>query len=483
MTRRRPAAGDQAAALGTEPVPRLLWHACTQTTMSVGVYGIYALTNAWFVARGVGTVAFAAVNLVAPLLLLLGAVATTVGVGGASLVSRSLGLGDLDQAARAAGNAFVAFWATAIGVGVVGVVLLDPLLILLGATSQTRGYAHDYGLIVLAGSVTATGFSSVVRAEGRLRFSTLLWVIPVLIHIALDPLLIFGLHLGVRGAALGTVGGQVVSMAMSVWFFFVQRHRPYRITLAHLRPHGPTLRRLVSVGGPSILGGIGLTVVTVLANNLLVTVGGTLALSAFALCTRIGTFVTMPQTGIAQGLQPVVGYNIGRGLPDRVRQATSLTLRATVIYGIGVCVALLALANPLTGLFTDDPAVHAQATGAIRVLAVSYPFAGIAPLVSARLQAAGQPGYSYWLSAGTIPGVRAPLLLAFSRLGTAGLWISFPTAEFATAVLAVIVLRRTATARAPASRPATAEEPHGRTNTQNASTYRDESLTRRGHRC
>jgi len=431
-------------SFGTEPVARLLWHACTQTTMSVGVYGIYALTNAWFIARGVGAVAFAAVNLVAPLLLLLGAVATTVGVGGASLVSRSLGLGDLDQAARAAGNAFIAFWATAIGVAVVGVVLLDPLLALLGATPQTRGYAHDYGLIVLAGSVTATGFSSLVRAEGRLRFSTLLWVVPVLVHIALDPLLIFGLHLGVRGAALGTVGGQAVSMAMSVWYFFVQRHRPYRITLAHLRPHGPTLRALVSVGAPTILGGIGLTMVTALANNLLVTVGGTLALSAFALCARIGTFVTMPQIGIAQGLQPIVGYNTGRGLTGRVERATTLTLRATVIYGAGVCVALLALADPLTGLFTDDPAVHAQATDALRVLAIGYPFAGIAPLVSARLQAAGQPRYSYWLSAGTIPAVRAPLLLAFSRLGTTGLWISFPTAEFATALLAIIVLRRTA---------------------------------------
>jgi Na+-driven multidrug efflux pump len=200
----------------------------------------------------------------------------------------------------------------------------------------------------------------------------------------------------------------------------------------------------VSVGAPAILGGIGLTMVTALANNLLVTVGGTLALSAFALCARIGTFVTMPQIGIAQGLQPIVGYNTGRGLTDRVERAATLTLRATVIYGACVCVALLALADPLTGLFTDDPAVHAQATDALRVLAIGYPFAGIAPLVSARLQAAGQPRYSYWLSAGTIPAVRAPLLLAFSRLGTTGLWISFPTAEFATALLAIIVLRRTA---------------------------------------
>src|SRR5262245_59082602 len=164
---------DPAAALGTAPVGQLLWHACTQTTMSVGVYGIYALTNAWFVARGVGAVAFAAVNLVAPVLLMIGAVATTVGVGGSSLVSRSLGRGDAGLAGRAAGNAFLVFWATAITVGVGGVLLLDPLLTLLGAIPDTRSYAHDYGLIVLAGAITGTGFSSLVRAEGRMRFSTL----------------------------------------------------------------------------------------------------------------------------------------------------------------------------------------------------------------------------------------------------------------------------------------------------------------------
>ena len=103
-----------AAALGERPVGRLLWHACTQTTIAVGVYGIYALTNAWFVARGVGTTAMAAVNLVAPLLLALGALSTALGVGAASVVSRHLGSGDTATAARSAGNAFVVFWTAAV---------------------------------------------------------------------------------------------------------------------------------------------------------------------------------------------------------------------------------------------------------------------------------------------------------------------------------------------------------------------------------
>lgn len=431
-----------AEALGTEPVGRLLWHACTQTTMSVGVYGIYALTNAWFVARGVGPVAFAAVNTIAPVLMVIGAVATTVGAGGASLVSRSLGAGDPARAARAAGNALVGFWASAVAVGVVGLLLIDPLLTALGATGELRGYARDYAIIILAGTLTATGFSSLVRAEGRMRFSTLLWVLPVLTQITLDPILIFGCGLGVRGAALGTVGGQAVSAGLSLWFFFGQRRRPYRIGLAQLRPHAATLRQLVAVGSPSFLAGFGATLLTALANNLLVAAGGAVALGAWALCARIGTFVAMPQLGIAQGLQPVVGFNAGRGDAGRVREATTLTLRATVTYGLVMCVALLVAAEPLTGLFTTDPAVRDQAVTALRIVALSYPFAGIVPLLSARFQALGRPRPAYLISIGTIVAVKVPLLIAFSRLGTTGLWASFPAAELVAAGAAVLVLRR-----------------------------------------
>lgn len=150
--------------LATRPVGRLLLSTSTHTTMAVATYGVYALTNAWFVSRGVGPDALVAVNLVAPVLLILGALATTVGAGGASLVSRALGAGDPHRAARAAGNAFVLYWALAVLITVLGLLLLDPLLTLLGARGEARVHAHAYAVIVLAGAVTATGFSSLVRA-------------------------------------------------------------------------------------------------------------------------------------------------------------------------------------------------------------------------------------------------------------------------------------------------------------------------------
>jgi putative MATE family efflux protein len=423
-------------------VGRLLWHACTQTTLSVGVYGIYALTNAWFVARGVGPDAMAAVNLVAPVLLVLGAVTTTVGIGGASLVSRHLGAGDTAGAARAAGNAFAIFWAAAVTVCVAGLLAIEPLLTLLGARGDIRADARDYAVIILAGALVSTGFSSLVRAEGRMRFSTLLWVVPVVVQITLDPLLIFGFDLGVRGAALGTVGGQSVSAAMSIWFFFLQRRRPYRITRTDLIPYGHTVRALLSVGAPSFLAGSGATLLALLVNNTLVHAGGAVALAAYAVCSRIRTFVSMPQLGISQGLQPIVGYNAGRRLFDRVRRAETLSLRATLTYGVLTTTAVVLFAGPLVGIFLEEGPTAAAAREALRILAIGLAVAGVAPLVSACFQSLGRATPSYVISIGTLVVVKAPLVLLLSPAGTTAVWIALAAGDIISALIAIVILRR-----------------------------------------
>jgi putative MATE family efflux protein len=381
----------------------------------------------------------AAVNLVAPVLLILGAVSTTVGAGGASLVSRALGSSDEVSAARATGTAFAVFWTAAALVTAVGLLALNPLLSLLGANGATFATAHAYAVIILAGALVSTGFSSLVRAEGRLRFSTLLWVVPVLVQITLDPILIFGLHLGVRGAALGTVGGQSVSALLSVWFFFVQRRRPYRVRLGF---HGPTVRALIAVGAPSFLAGSGATLLAVLVNNSLARSGGVVALAAYAVCARIQTFVMMPQLGISQGLQPIVGYNTGRGFSARVGRARVLTLRASLLYGTAIAASVILLAGPLVGLFLDAGPAASTARHALRIIGLGFAVAGLAPLVSAYSQSVGRAGPSYLISIGTLLAVKAPLVLLLGRTGTTGVWIALAAGELLSAAVALALLRR-----------------------------------------
>lgn len=435
---------DHAQALGTAPMGRLLWSVCSQTTASVGIYGIYALTNAWFVARGVNEVALAAVNLVAPMLLILGAVSSTVGAGGAALVSLALGSRRVDRAQVAAGNAFAVFWIAAIAIMCAGLVFMDPLLNVLGAYGETREYARDYATILLMGSLVSTGFSAIVRAEGRIRFSMVLWVIPVIVQIVFDPLLIFGFDMGVQGAAWGTVAGQAVSAGMSVWFFFVQRDRPYQVGWSGLRLHWNTVSRIVSIGAPSFLSGLGATVLTILINqkfssNAVVTAAT--ALAAYAVCSRITTFVTMPQTGIAQGLAPIIGFNTGLGRPDRVALARTLALRATIIYGLALAVAVAGAAPFIAGLFVSDADTLRTAQDALRIVAVSFIFSGVAPAVSGYFQSRGRPAPSYLISVGTLLVIKIPLVVGLGSLGLTWLWWSLVAGEVAAAVVALVTLR------------------------------------------
>ncbi|WP_052848961.1 MATE family efflux transporter [Streptomyces avicenniae] len=441
-TRTAPAPADPVARLGTAPVGPLLWRTCLHTTASVGIYGVYALTNAWFVGYAAGDTAMAAVNLVTPVLLLLGAVSTTVGAGAASLISRALGAGDTRAAARAAGNAFTLFWATAATTTVLGLAFLEPLLTLLGAEGPPRDDARDYATVLLCGALVSTGFSSLVRAEGRIGFSTLLWTVALAVQITLDPLLILGLDMGVRGAALGTVGGQAVSTAMGLWFFFLQRRRPYRVAPRALLPHGPTLRALLAVGLPSFLAGTGVTLLAVLVNVTLAASGAVAALAAYAVCARLHTFALMPHTGISQGMQPLVGHNAGSGLAERVERIRLLAFRGSLLYGLVTAAALALLAGPLAGLFLDDPATAAAARDALRITATGLAVAGIAPLTAAYFQAIGRPRPAYVLSIGTLLLLKAPLVAALGTTGTTGVWIGLAAGEITSAAVALLLLRR-----------------------------------------
>ena len=439
---------DTAAALGTDPIPRLLARNSVQTTMSVATYGVYALTNAFFVSRWVGPVALASVNVAAPLLMIIGAVVTTIGTGGASVLSRALGAGDLTRAARATGTSLGSYWILSAVLGILGIVFLDPLVHLLGATGEVAQYAKSYAVILLAGSITATGFSSLVRAEGRMRYSTMEWIIPVVTQMVLDPVFIIGFGLGVRGAALGTVGGQLVSAGMGVYYFLLQRRRLYRVGARDLIPDPRLLREIAAVGAPTFVAGLGVTGLSIVTNNLLALTGGTVALSAYAIAARIGTFVGMPQLGLTQAMQPIVGYNHGAGRSDRAHHAASLSMKVSVLYGVGATLVVALAARLIAGVFTGDPGTADTAATALRTIAFAYPLGGLVALTAAWYQSRGYARPSFILSVGTILLVKLPVLLVLATFGTQGIWWAFPVGEALSALAAWWLWRRSLGRRA-----------------------------------
>jgi len=254
--------------------------------------------------------------------------------------------------------------------------------------------------------------------------------------------LIIGFGLGVRGAALGTVGGQLVSAGMGVYFFLLQRRRLYRVRARDLVPDPRLLREIAAIGAPTFVAGLGVTGLSIVTNNLLALTGGAVALSAYAIAARVGTFVGMPQLGLTQAMQPIVGYNHGAGRSDRAHEAASLSMKVSVLYGVGATL-VVALAAPLiAGVFTGDPSTADTATTALRTIAFAYPLGGLVSLTAAWYQSRGYARPSFILSVGTILLVKLPVLLVLARFGTQGIWWAFPVGEALSALAAWWLWRR-----------------------------------------
>ncbi|WP_260256034.1 MATE family efflux transporter [Streptomyces sp. 840.1] len=165
-------------------------------------------------------------------------------------------------------------------------------------------------------------------------------------------------------------------------------------------------------------------------------------MAAYAVCVRLQTFVLMPHTGISQGLQPIVGYNAGRGLMGRALRARNLALGSSLVYGAVTAAALAVLAHPVSGLFLNDPAAVDNAARALRVLALGMTVAGLAPLVAAYSQSMGRPAPAYLLTLGTLLLIKIPLVATLGRLGAEGLWAALAAGEAAGAIVALWLMRR-----------------------------------------
>jgi putative efflux protein, MATE family len=414
-----------------------------QTTISLLVYAIYGITDTYFLSVGIGSLAAAGASIVSPVIIALGGVATIVGSGGASVVSRALGEHDRERASRTVANTFLIFWAASVPISVIGAVFIEPIVYALGATESVAPYAIAYGRIIFLGAVTSTGYSAIVRADGSSGFSTAMWVVPVGVNLLLCWLFVMVLRLGAAGAALATVLGQTVSVAMSVYFFFFRKGSSYKIRFSHFRPDWRTVREIVAIGAPSFLKSLGNSLVVIVTNWLLKDKGGDAALGAFAIVNRLYAALGTPQTGIAQGVQPLIGYNYGQRKLARVRETMKLSLGASTAYGSLACALCLALPGPLVAALSKEAAILATGRRAMMLLALSYPLCGVSALAAVYFQSVGEARAGLFLALGGILAIRLPVLIASAGLfGLDGVWSSWAASELLLCAASVAMLRR-----------------------------------------
>jgi len=433
---------SKAERLGTEKVGKLLWEMSSQTTLALLVYAFYSITDTYFLSVGINSLAAAGASIISPVLIALGGVATTVGAGGASIVSRALGEGNHEKASKAIANTFLVFWAVAIVISIFGAIFIKPIVYLFGATESVAPYAITYGRIIFLGAITSTGYSTIVRADGNIRYSTAMWIIPVTTNIVLCWLFIMILKMGVAGAALATVAGQAISAGMSIYFFFFKKNRSYNIKAEYFIPHWPTIGEVLLIGFPSFVKNLSASIVVIVTNNLLKVIGGDTALGVFAIVSRLYSSLNMPQ-GIVQGMQPIAGYNFGQKKFDRVRQTIQLSIGSSIVYGILVCCLCLVIPTAMLSLLSKESLIISEGRTALQLMALACPVGGISLLVAAFFQSAGRAREALMITLGGILLVKLPVLLLTSKLfSLTGIWLSESISEFILCLIALFFLRK-----------------------------------------
>jgi putative MATE family efflux protein len=320
----------------------------------------------------------------------------------------------------------------AISISIFGALLITFRIVnLLGATDSVAPYAIEYGRIIFLGAITSTGYSAIVRADGNVRYSTALWVIPVGVNVVLSWLFVMVLQMGAGGAALATVIGQAVSAGDELLLLLLQaKQRTYDVKALYFKPDKAIIGEVLLIGLPSFLKSISASIVVILTNNLLRTLGGDSALSVFAIVGRLYGALGIPQSGIVQGMQPLVGYNFGLARIDRVRRTLTLALRTTVVYGLIVGGLCWLIPGALIALLTQEPAILAEGQTALRWLSLAYPLGGVAIVVAAYFQSLGKARQALLLTLGGMLLVKIPVLLLASRLfGLNGIWAAEAISE------------------------------------------------------
>ncbi|MCF4114439.1 MULTISPECIES: MATE family efflux transporter [Dethiosulfovibrio] len=437
---------DRTEFLGKEPVGRLLAKLSIPAMTGMLVMASYNVADTIFVGRGVGPLGLGAIASAFPIQFIVHALAMMVGVGAASLVSRSLGAGDSERAETALGNAFFMAMVAGLFVSAAGRLSMPTLVALTGAPSELAPLIRDYlGTIFLGSSLLVCGMTMncVIRSEGSAKVAMMSLILSAVTNIALDPIFIFVLKMGVTGAAIATVIAQGVTFVWAIAHYLVPGRSSVRLHTSNLRPRWSILKEIMTVGGSEFARLSAQSVAGVLILNRLSFYGGTDAMAAQGIVQKMLSLSIMPIFGIAQGLQPIVGYAYGAGDNLRAKKAVEMGLISASIISLATSALLLTIPGPLVRVFTDSPALIDTTKSFIRVAISMYFVVGFQIIGTATFQSLGFSRPSMVLSLSRQVLLLIPLALILPPyLGLLGVFLVYPTADVASAALTMWLLAR-----------------------------------------
>jgi putative MATE family efflux protein len=429
---------EREIQLSEAPIGKLLWKLSAPAMVGMMVMALYNLVDTIFIGRAVGVLGIAGIAIVFPINMLIMAIEQTIGIGGASLISRKLGERKIKETELAFGNIFSLTMVSSIILSVLGYIFLKPILIAFGATPAILPLAVDYGKIIILGIVFFSfGMvgNTIVRSEGNAKVAMITMLVGAGLNIILDPILIFGLGMGIKGAALATVLSQIVT-ALFIAYYFIFGDSLLKFHLQDLKLRFYVVKEIVVIGFSSFVRMGAGSVMAIVLNNTLAIFGGDIAIGVFGIINRLLAFIFLPLIGIVQGMQPIIGYNFGAGAIKRVRQTVKLSIKYTTYSALLAFFILEIFSRPILNIFTSDPEAIIIGVPAMRIVALAFGTIGFQVVTAGLYQAMGRAKESLFLSSLRQVVFLIPLVVILPHFwGLIGVWVAFPIADILAGVI------------------------------------------------
>lgn len=439
-------AASSTEDLGEKSIGKLLAQYSIPAIIASVATSLYNIVDSIFIGRGVGPMAIAGLAITFPLMNLVAAFCMMIAAGGATISSIFLGQKNYGRATDVVNNVMVLCLIHAVIIGGGTLLFLDPILYFFGATDETIPYAREFMQVILLGTPVAfvfIGLNNLMRATGYPRKAMISALLSVLVNVILAPLFIFHFGWGIKGAAWATVCGQ---SAAFVWVLshFLSRKSSVHFKLRNRWLAGTIVRRIYAIGLSPFLMNVCACVVVVFLNRALLDYGGddgNMCVGAYGIINRTTMFFVMVVFGVTQGMQPILGYNMGAGHFDRVKR----TLRTGIWIGVAITVAGWIVSegfpDTISRMFTSDDLLVRISREGFRIFFIFYPVVGCQIVIQNFFQSVGRPQLSIFLSLTRQLLFLLPFLIFLPRWwGIAGVWASMAASDFLAFVVALVTL-------------------------------------------
>ncbi len=440
---------DKSVLLATKPISKLLWQFATPSIIAMSATSIYNFCDSIFIGQGAGAFAIAGLAITFPLMNISAAFGSLAGTGGSAQTSVHMGMNQREIAQKIFGNVLSLNLIIGLTLTTLGLLFLDSILEAFGATDTTLPYARDYMRIYLLGICihhAFLGMSGQLRAIGHPNLAMKAQLLTVVVNILLDALFIFGFKWGISGAALATVIAQTCGFILTTWYLRDGSNKYVHFKRDIFQLKAKIVAKIISIGlAPFSVNICGCFIVVVLNHALLEQGGadGDLCVGANGITNRVTQLLILMVAGFSQGMQPIVGFNIGAQLFNRVREVLiKAIMTATIILTSGYILIAIFPAS-LASLFTTDPVLIEYCVPALRISLCTFPVVGTQMIATSFFQSIRKPGLSMLISLSRQLLFLLPLLLVLPPvMGVHGVWWSMPIADIFSITLSVILLLR-----------------------------------------